>query len=128
MGKNAEGEGRLMNSGRKENPALSGDPKSFTRNKTHGRIVAVPDIGQCLDTIQLDRLEQSFREWADSSPRADVRTARRRILIIFLLIRYTGAKLNEVLALNPSADIDPKRSTVVFHDAGGEKKSHSREI
>ncbi|MFO7687056.1 MAG: TOBE domain-containing protein [Desulfobacterales bacterium] len=88
----------------------------------------MPDTGHCLDTIQLDRLEQSFRDWADSSPRADVRPARRRILIIFLLIRYTGAKLNEVLALNPFADIDPKRSTVVYRGAGGEKKSHSREI
>ena len=34
-----------------------------------------------------------------------MRWSRKRILLIFLLIRYTGAKLNEVLALNPFRDI-----------------------
>jgi molybdate transport system regulatory protein len=60
----------------------------------------------CLDTMQLAQLEASFRQWIDETPRRDVRLARRRILIVFLLIRYTGAKLNEVLAMDPFADID----------------------
>ena len=68
----------------------------------------------CLDTIQLSKMEQSFRSWVSESPRADVRLSRRRILLIFLLIRYTGAKLNEVLALNPLQDIDFKRRLVRF--------------
>ncbi len=63
----------------------------------HGLIVSVPDKDQYLETTQLNRMEQSFREWAGSSPRADNRFSRQRVLIIFLLIRYTGAKLNEVL-------------------------------
>jgi molybdate transport system regulatory protein len=68
----------------------------------------------CLDTIQLSKMEQAFRSWASESPRADVRLSRRRILLIFLLIRYTGAKLNEVLALNPLQDIDFKNQLVRF--------------
>lgn len=55
--------------------------------------------------MQLSQLERSFRQWADDSPRSNVRYARRRILLIFLLIRYTGAKLNEILALDPFTDI-----------------------
>jgi len=109
---------------------------SLSKSMNHGRIVLIPDGGQCLDTVQLNRLEQSFREWAEDSPRADVRLSRRRILIVFLLIRYTGAKLNEVLALNPYEDIDPVRSSVFFRSADTESgprevqisKTLSREI
>ncbi len=70
-----------------------------------GGIMASPTDGSCLDPEQLNRLEQSFRQWVDDSPRLNVRLSRRRILIIFLLIRYTGAKLNEILALDPFTDI-----------------------
>lgn len=44
----------------------------------------------------------------------DVRVSRRRILLIFLLIRYTGAKLNEVLGLDPFHDIDFERQFICF--------------
>lgn len=79
-----------------------------------GRIVAAPDTSQCLDSAQLATLERSFREWAEDTSRADVRLSRQRILLIFLLIRYTGAKLNEVLSLDPLRDIDFERHTVFF--------------
>jgi molybdate transport system regulatory protein len=79
---------------------------------SHARIVAMPPESHCLDTVQMNRLEQSFRRWADKAPRADVRLSRRRILLIFLLIRYTGGKLNEVLTLNPFQDVDFKHHLV----------------
>jgi molybdate transport system regulatory protein len=79
---------------------------------SHARIVSIPDKSRCLDTVQMSRLEQSFRSWADGAPRADVRLSRRRILLIFLLIRYTAGKLNEVIALNPFQDIDFKHHLV----------------
>ena len=85
---------------------------SMNERTNHARIVSMPDEGQCLDTVQLNRLEQSFRNWAEGPLRADVRLSRRRILLIFLLIRYTGAKLSEVLALNPFHDIDFKHHLV----------------
>jgi molybdenum-pterin binding domain len=64
------------------------------------------DNGPCLDTVQLARLEQSFRRWAANTSRHDIRLSRRRILLVFLLIRYTGAKLNEILRLDPFTDIN----------------------
>ena len=67
----------------------------------HGRIFTAPDQDQCLNPVQLHRLEQSFREWTEATSRSDIRMSRRRILLIFLLIRYTGAKLSEVLGLDP---------------------------
>jgi len=77
-----------------------------------GRMVYSPETGHCLDSVQLDRLERAFRAWAIQSPRADIQLSRRRILVIFLLIRYTGAKLNEILALDPLKRIDFKRQLV----------------
>jgi molybdate transport system regulatory protein len=79
---------------------------------SHARIISMPHESRCLDTVQMNRLEQSFRKWADGAPRPDVRLSRRRILLVFLLIRYTAGKLNEVIALNPFHDVDFKHHLV----------------
>jgi molybdate transport system regulatory protein len=67
-----------------------------------------------LDLIQLNRLEQALREWAGSLRRPDLALPRRRVLLIFLLIRYTGARLSEVLGLDLKADLDFETQTVRF--------------
>ncbi|MBI4774703.1 MAG: TOBE domain-containing protein [Deltaproteobacteria bacterium] len=117
-----------MNAKTKEHPASSAQQPPIQKNTNHGRIVSIPDEDQCLDAVQLHRLEHSFREWAESSPRADVRLSRRRIVLIFLLIRYTGAKLNEVLSLNPFGDIDTKRQCILFRRADLMSETNPREV
>ncbi len=97
-------------------------------NAHHGRIVLAAEEGRHLDSAQLHRLEQSFRKWAEESRRADVRLARRRILLIFLLIRYTGAKLNEVLSLDPAQDIDTRQRTVTIRASAPDRRSPSRQV
>ena len=89
-------------------------PFPMPERTNHARIVAMANANRCLDAVQLGRLEQSFRDWIDAASRADVRVARLRILLIFLLIRYTGAKLSEVLGLDLSKDIDFERQLVRF--------------
>jgi molybdate transport system regulatory protein len=79
----------------------------------HGRIISVADAG-CLDSIQLEQLEHAFRAWAEEPQRADLRLSRRRILLIFLLVRYTGAKLHEVLALDPARALDTENLLIAF--------------
>lgn len=104
-------------------------PYSFiTERSSHARIVSMPDEAHCLDTVKLNQIEQSFRTWAEESPRADVRLSRKRILLIFLLIRYTGAKLNEVLVFNPFHDIDFKRRLVFFGKSGTKNGRPHREV
>lgn len=91
----------------------------------NARIVSIPPDGEQLDTFQLVQLEQSFRDWVSESSRGDVRKSRNRILLIFLLIRYTGAKLNEVLLLRPDTDIDVTSKTISFggrSENGGESR------
>lgn len=107
---------------------VSGQRVLLQKEMKQSRIVPAPEEGRCLDFVQLGRLEHSFRTWAEDSPRGDVRLARRRILLIFLLIRYTGAKLNEVLAMNPFTDIDFNKQSVGFRNEGSESKNAPRQV
>lgn len=91
-------------------------------------ILSMPEDRQCLDSSQLRQLEQSFRQWVRDTPRWDVSLSRRRMLVIFLLIRYTGAKLNEVLAIDPFRDIDLDRQSVVFRDNAQGAGRDGREV
>ena len=93
-----------------------------------GTEVAISDEEPCLDTIQLNLLEKSFRMWTVSSNRSDVRMSRRRISILFLLIRYTGAKLSEALAMNPLEDFDSERRTIFFRGDNSDTESNPREV
>ena len=99
-----------------------------TDTKDHARIISVDHMAPCLDTARLHQLEQAFRKWAVDSPRADVRVSRLRILITFLLIRYTGAKLNEVLALDLFQDIDKEKHAVIYGGTGSDTASKSRTV
>jgi hypothetical protein len=58
-------------------------------------ILRVSGEAKCLDTPQLEKLEKSFRQWAERSVRPDVRLSRKRILLVFLLIRLRASTLNK---------------------------------
>ena len=103
-------------------------PVSRPASGFHGRIFSAPDGEKCLDAIQLNNLEQSFRTWTEAASRDDVRNARRRILLIFLLIRYTGAKLSEVLNLRPERDIDFERQFLLLNHEGVKTGRPQRKI
>jgi molybdate transport system regulatory protein len=83
---------------------------------------------RCLDSTQLARLEAAFRSWALESPRSDVTVSRSRILLIFLLIRYTGARLNEVLVLDIHKDIDRSECVVRFGKYSEGGSAPNREV
>ena len=90
--------------------------------------MAGSECSRCLDPVQLSQLEQSFRDWAQDAVRSDVRLSRQRILLIFLLIRYTGARLNEVLALDPFEDIELDRQMVIFGRSEADPDRPAREV
>jgi len=125
---NERGDRKIIMKSKAKSARRSASQPALSKSTQHGRIVSIPGEGQYLDTAQLNRMEQSFREWAHSSSRADVRLSRRRMLIVFLLIRYTGAKLNEVLALNPFADIDPDLPAVFYRGTSADMRSNPREV
>jgi molybdate transport system regulatory protein len=76
---------------------------------------------RCLDAAQIAQLEQSFRSWMDASRRRADYASRRRLWLIFLLLRSTGARLGEVLGLNPLRDLalDQERPVARFGGAEG---------
>lgn len=94
----------------------------------HGRILSMEDTARCLDTVQLQKLEQSFRVWVEAPDRPDIGFSRKRILLIFLLIRHTGARLGEVLHLDPSTDIDHRKHIVRLRKGRAENGRPCREV
>ena len=89
-------------------------PEITIEQSNHGRIFTAPEEDKYLDSFQLNRLEEAFRSWAGDSKRSDVRESRMRILLIFLIIRYAGAKLNEVLSIDPVKDIDFDEKSILL--------------
>lgn len=107
---------------------LMPDIKDAPPPPSQSRLLPVPDSERCLDTKQLQDLEQSFRQWAISTKRADHRNARDRVLLVFLIIRYTGARLNEVLSLDLLKDFDRDNNTICFCKRHGGKESNGRKV
>lgn len=112
----------------KKKSSASTAPERARKEHPGRNSVSIPGNRQCLDTPQLEQLERAFREWAEDSPRIDVRLSRRRILLVFLLIRYTGAKLSEVLGLNLLEDVDAGNRLVIFRGKNGTSEASQREV
>ena len=102
--------------------------RPLSKPPAHARILSVPENARCLAAVQLQNLEQSFRAWAEASQSPGLGMSRRRILLIYLLIHYTGARLNEVLKLDPHRDIDDKTHSVFFRKAGPESAPAGRDV
>ncbi|MFZ2448799.1 MAG: TOBE domain-containing protein [Syntrophobacteraceae bacterium] len=103
-------------------------PPEMLGAKRHARILSDSEPSRCLDMLQLHQLEESFRLWAESSGKPGLQASRKRILLIFLLIRYTGARLNEVLSLDPSADIDCDKRMIRLRKTGAGDHAPPREV
>lgn len=116
----------MRESKKEKNAAKSG--RAGTKSAGAGQGVAADRAADCLDSAQLQRLEHSFREWAAQTPRPDLCLSRRRILLIFLLIRHTGAKLSEILALHPARDIDYEKCVLHLGRAAGQEGRSGREV
>ncbi|MDR0477024.1 MAG: TOBE domain-containing protein [Desulfobulbaceae bacterium] len=85
--------------------------------------------GETLNASQLAGLEQSYQEWAAQAKSKKGQAPRHRILAIFLLIRYTGAKLSEVLSLT-GADLNFAGQSIRLHggDTDGREVPISEEL
>lgn len=91
-------------------------------------IVNVSDMKKALDPARLQDLEQSFRTWADSPGSASRRLSRKRIFLIFLLIRYTGARLSEILNLDFRRDVDCSRRIVRLRKSAAANDAQRRDV
>lgn len=96
-------------------PTREAHTANATQASNPGQLEAAAEA-RGLDQVQLTALERSFRLWAESSRRQADRFSRQRLRLIFLLLRSTGARLGEVLGLNPARDLalDQDRPAVRF--------------
>jgi molybdate transport system regulatory protein len=78
------------------------------------RIFTVPPGVRHLDEGQLARLEACFRAWAEAARGPRARQARERMRLLFLLLRYTGARLGEATRLDDSAELDLDDASAVL--------------
>jgi len=72
----------------------------------------VPERIKHLSSQELETLEAGFRAWCDEASAMSHKRSRTRMLCLFLLLRYTGMKQGEALALDESRDIDTARAVV----------------
>jgi molybdate transport system regulatory protein len=112
----------------RNNGNLATKPVSMSERGLNGRIFSTSDPSKLLDTMQLHQLEQSFRDWVEAALRPDVRLSRQRILLVFLLIRYTAAKLSEVLGLDPGVSIDLEKHFVMLRRGKGRSDRSARKV
>jgi len=92
------------------------------KTKPAARLLAVPGGLKHLDSGQMLALEDSFRKWMAAASKPHIRYSRTRIWLVFLLLRHTGAKLGEILALDPARHLDAVGNVVrlgVKEVAGG---------
>lgn len=92
------------------------------------RIYSLSEENRGLDPTELAKLEQAFRSWSEASLRADTRASRKRILLIFLLIRYTAARLNEVLTLDLRQHVNVSKGVVRYGNVEGANNLPQREV
>lgn len=90
------------------------DPVSGSKRAPKAaRIFQVPETVKYLDPGQLDTLTRSFRDWLHAARDARTHQARTRIWLLFLILRYTGMRLGEVLDLDDGTDFDLARGVVM---------------
>ena len=65
-----------------------------------------------LSEAQVNALTHSFQEWFDSAETKGTRKRRARYWATFLMLRFTGARLGEVLSIDDTQDIDWRNAEV----------------
>jgi integrase len=82
------------------------------------RIITAKDASQALieylNNLQVESLTETFRLWHESAPSSYIRRVRGRYWLVFLVLRFTGARIGEILRIDDSTDIDFKRSEIII--------------
>ena len=79
-------------------------------------VLRIPDSLNHLSSEQLGALGDSFGNWLAQAGKPHIRRSRSRIMLVFLLLRHTGAKLGEILTMVPERDIDLAARTIFITD------------
>ncbi|HKK32681.1 MAG TPA: TOBE domain-containing protein [Desulfomicrobiaceae bacterium] len=81
------------------------DPVTHAPHTTT-RLFTVPENLRHLTSEQLKSLTESFRTWFREAESGRFEQARARIFFLYQLLRYSGARLGEILSVDETRDID----------------------
>ncbi|MHC1788107.1 TOBE domain-containing protein [Solidesulfovibrio sp.] len=81
-----------------------------------------------LTAEQVGRLADAFAAWVAKAKGKRSVVSRNRARLVFLLLRHTGAKLGEILALNDQTDFVLACRKVLLGGARGEEAKPRREV
>lgn len=84
-------------------------------------VFTVPEGLRHLDPGQLAALERAFRSWAAEAKRRDGRRSRERMRLLFLTLRYSGARLGEVRGLDDRDGLDLTACEAAFGANGTQR-------
>lgn len=78
---------------------------------------AVPEEVRHLTSEELERVELAFRERVEQSRNGRQRLSRSRVWLVFLLLRYGGLRLAEVLAFDDLRGVAAERDVILVGGA-----------
>lgn len=81
-----------------------------------------------LDDDQIERLTAAFKNWFESAPSGYTRRVRGRYWVTFLTLRFTGARIGEVLSLNDVMDIDFGQGEILITIRAGAPERRARRV
>ncbi len=84
------------------------------------RLFTVSEGVRRLEGPQLEALTRAFEAWVEAARDERIRRSRERVFLVYLLLRYTGARLGEVLALDERSHFDFRRGVVAIPAEPGE--------
>lgn len=77
---------------------------------------------ECLTGFQQQRLMEAFRIWREAATRDYIRKVRGRYWLAFLVLRFTGARIGEILSIDDSVDIDYHLGEIHILRAGSSRE------
>lgn len=91
------------------------------RGPRPARMFFVPEGVRYLDALQLAALTEAVDAWTEAARTPQIRLSRQRLRLVYLMLRHSGAKVGEVLALDDTSDLDFAACEVVIRgDSGAE--------
>ncbi|OIO02385.1 MAG: hypothetical protein AUJ49_06190 [Desulfovibrionaceae bacterium CG1_02_65_16] len=84
------------------------------RDPRPSRMFFVPEGVRYLDGMQLEALTRAIDTWARAARTPQIRLSRQRLRLVYLMLRHSGAKVGEVLALDDTRDLDFAANEVII--------------
>ena len=84
------------------------------RDPRPSRMFFVPEGVRYLDGMQIEALTRAIDAWAQAARTPQIRLSRQRLRLVYLMLRHSGAKVGEVLALDDTRDLDFEQSEVII--------------